>query len=208
MKKNNYIFMLIVITSLVVISYMNITTNIALSERCVIINSNNLLTNPHFKLAIDFVKNGCAERNVAGDINFSSELDTIDGAYDGVYAQLITYHGMSKDNGNGKIEVYQNIPIKDVGVKTLNFSVYLNGEVKNTTMAIGIESFDNNETWINETDSYITDISNNKKCYYVVYNCPVNAQSVAVYVQCQEINPQSDIKLLVDNASLVVIPLK
>jgi hypothetical protein len=89
----------------------------------------------------------------------------------------------------------------------IKFSVYLKGTLINCPLVIGIESFDSQGNWINESDSYITDISNSPGYHEVYYNCPKDVIAVAPYLQCQEITSRSSIDVSLSNTSFVILPI-
>jgi hypothetical protein len=89
----------------------------------------------------------------------------------------------------------------------IKFSVYVNGTLINSPLVIGIESFDSQGNWINESDSYITDISNIPEHHEVFYNCPKNVITIAPYLQCQEITSISSIDISLSNTSCVILPI-
>lgn len=159
------------------------------------VQDQNLLQNSNFELGVS-------------DTYWLHEYNT-----QGVPAFVVTpnglhlqYTGDSKDTSKCKVEVFQGIYNSMVATNKIRFAVNLSGSSINSPVVIGIEGFDSAGNWINESDIYVTDISNTKKNYQVFYACPDNATAIAVYLQAQEVTQKSSIDLYLSNASCVIEP--
>ena len=124
----------------------------------------------------------------------------------GTQPQRMIYNGVTADNVTGKLETFLIVHHGVVSGDVLNFSVDLSGKLVNTPTVVGIESFDDKDNYIDSTDSYVTDVSEKPSCYNVIYTCPKNTSYLAVYVQCQEINPKSVISLTLSKPRLIREP--
>jgi hypothetical protein len=112
------------------------------------------------------------------------------------------YTGVGGDAGTKILEIFQ-APVTGMAAgDVLKFGVYLSGTLTNTPTIIGIEGFASPNTYISETDLYVTGISSTPAYYEVAYTCPAGTDHVAVYLQCQEIGATTIIDVKLDSARL------
>lgn len=159
----------------------------------------NLLLNPSFETGTAGLAN-----------NWHREYDptaffslVTSGVVEGNYAQHISKTGTNKDV-NGLLEIYQSTQSHNFSSgDVLVFSVYVSGSITKCSGIIGVEGFENSSQWIDETDVYLSGVTNTPQIFGVSYQVPTNCSYVAAFIQFNEIDSVSSLSITIDNASLV-----
>jgi len=117
--------------------------------------------------------------------------------------------GMDGDDGTHKAQFFQ-APIDGLAPgQTVEFSICVSGDggdaLTKAYVAIGVEAFEADGTYISDVTSNITEVDTTPARYSRDYTVPAGAAYVAVFVQSPEFADVSAIDLYFDHASLVVV---
>ncbi|MGO8723396.1 MAG: hypothetical protein ACLQRM_11770 [Acidimicrobiales bacterium] len=129
------------------------------------------------------------------------------GAVTGSFAEALVYHGHKGDNGIHKdIELYQGArsPGTTAGHK-LTFTLWVSGSCTRCIPFIGIESFNTRYQYLGESDQFFSPPAL-AQAVQVSYLLPIGTVRVAAYIQVPELYSFSNVRLYLDDASLVVEP--
>jgi hypothetical protein len=169
----------------------------------------NLLANPSFESSGSAI---CAleckptsgwsiEHSTLG---LPSYARTTTGVVTGSYAESFTYKGQPGDNGvHNDIELYQFVagPETTAGHR-LTFTFWVSGTCTKCAPFIGVEAFGKSNLYLAESDQYFKP-SKTPRPVQVSYVLPIGAVAAAAYLQVPEIYKTSNVRLVVDDASLV-----
>lgn len=169
----------------------------------------NLLSDPSFEGGNALCTFECNAGSGWSLENFSAGKPTVfrtrKGVVTGSYAEEIVYLGTPRDNGLHKdVELYHGAagPGTRAGHK-LTFTLFVSGSCIKCTPFIGIEAFDLKNHYLGESDQYFR-TPRTPKPVRVSYVLPIGTVVVAAYIQVPELYSFSKVKLIVDDASLVV----
>jgi hypothetical protein len=159
--------------------------------------SMSALTNGSFEGGTTVATGWNTEQTVTGTPVWSVQTT---GVIDGGTAQQLVYTGQAGDTSQ-VIEIYQ-APIPATPGRSFEFSVWMSGTQTVCAALVGIEAFDASNTYISETDQYLT-LTATPTRYAVTYLCPPGTDHVAAYIQFNEIGSTSAVTAYMDQAMLV-----
>jgi hypothetical protein len=190
--------------------YYNESTNMTIYPETT--NHENLVKNPDFdavnaingdgyELATNWFN---AEKGIHGKPMYTVSKTGINSTN----AIRMIYCGNTTDTNKVRsvMEMYQAPILGAKAGDTLRLSVYVSGHVENSPVIVGVESFNKSDGnaagWIKSSDVYVHDITQRPQLVNVIYHVPKGTASVGVYVQAQEISPNSKIDISIDHVVL------
>lgn len=211
MKTKSAYYSLLLIVLVAVLGYFYFSGLVPADVPMDAINdSENLLANPSFESPSYAVADKWESEYTSRGV--PAYYVSIKGTTNGSFAQQIDYTGSPSDIAASKddrkfIEVFQLVTKVRPGDK-LRLSMNVSGSLTKTPTVIGMEGFNRSSgySYLGEADYYIKDLSDKPKYYEVIYTCPKGTDCIAVYLQCQEINPKSVVPVCIDDAKLVRLP--